>query len=143
MVALRTGLLFLCFLVVACADRKNATPSSAATAGALPARPAWRFWEFALPARPTVRIASPLVEVGTIRLVNTIEGFVLIDASRRSMLSPRSGLVVIEGGERVAVLKMTDLQAPPFVIADIVDGSPLAGQRVRLLDPVQVPPPTP
>lgn len=134
MVAMKIGLLFFCLLLGACADRENASRASAGTAGVSPARPAWRFWEFAFPARPLVRVASPLVEVGSIRLVNATEGFVLIDATRRSMLSPRTGLVVIEGGERVAVLKMTDLQAPPFVIADIVSGSPSAGQRVQLLE---------
>jgi hypothetical protein len=68
--------------------------------------------------------------IGTITLVNEDERFVLIDNDARP--GPSLGSVVksrtgdVESGE----LRLTEIRKRPFIIADIVKGTPQKGDRV-------------
>ena len=99
---LRTSLyLILGTALASCAARKHPAPARAA------------FFD------PTI---------GTISLVNEESRFVLIDSTR----SPEPGTLlqgVNPANESTAVLKVSPEKKPPFIIADILKGSPHPGDR--------------
>lgn len=70
------------------------------------------------------------VRVGRIVLVNADAHFVLIDAA--SAQTPRAGAVwrAYSGGALTAELRATGVRRRPWVIADIVQGKPAAGDLV-------------
>ena len=73
------------------------------------------------------------LNVGNICLVNEESGFVLIDAVQ----TPASGtqLQAFSGAEQeTALLKVSPERKPPFIIADIVRGTPHAGDRAVLAE---------
>ena len=80
--------------------------------------------------------------MGTIALVNSDSGFVLIDQGQQA--APTSGalLKTYSGGSESAVLVASDVRKRPFIIADIKSGMPQKGDRVFI--PTIIPaPPTP
>jgi hypothetical protein len=70
------------------------------------------------------------LQVGRIALVNTTDGFVLIDAA--SFPSARTGETwrAYSGDTVSAELRATDVRRRPWVIADIVTGEPKTGDMV-------------
>ena len=74
-------------------------------------------------------VVAPLF-VGTVTLVSEDPSFVLIDNG--SLPSPTAGTVLtINGpGTPPVEMKVTRIQKPPFVVADIVKGTPKKGDRV-------------
>ena len=74
--------------------------------------------------------AKPVQMIGTIALVNAEANFVLVDSG--SLPSPLLGspLESRAADGTVAHLKITEVRKRPFVIADIVDGTPARGDRV-------------
>jgi hypothetical protein len=68
--------------------------------------------------------------VGTVALVNSDSGFVLIDQGQQA--APTSGalLKTYSGGTESAVLVASDVRKRPFIIADIKSGAPQKGDRV-------------
>ena len=68
--------------------------------------------------------------MGTVVLVSDEPSFVLIDNG--SLPPPAVGTVLAinyQGNARVE-LKVTSIRKPPFVVADIVKGTPKKGDRV-------------
>jgi hypothetical protein len=95
-------ILILCFALSACASFRKAKPKP-------------------VPVGPRL--------IGSISLVNTEAGFVLIDAFE--MPQPGSTLKAqSKEGQPTAVLKTCPQQRPPFATADISSGLPQAGDRV-------------
>ena len=71
------------------------------------------------------------VTVGVITLVNEELGFVLIDSSLS--VEPGTALHALsETSEETALLKVSAEKKPPFMIADVVKGTPHPGDRVKL-----------
>ena len=68
--------------------------------------------------------------IGTIRLVNSQDKFVLIDGSNLNAAAPGDTLVALSSTRQSGMLRMTALRTPPFVIADILDGNPAVGDMV-------------
>jgi len=68
--------------------------------------------------------------VGTIVLVNEEELFVLIDDGMR--VGPPMGTVlkINPAGGPPSELRVTQVQRPPFIIADIIRGTPRKGDKV-------------
>jgi hypothetical protein len=68
--------------------------------------------------------------VGTVTLVSEDPSFVLIDNG--SLPPPAAGtvLTISTAGSPPVEMKVTHIQKPPFVVADIVKGVPKKGDRV-------------
>lgn len=82
------------------------------------------------PRKKTPPRAVMLQLVGTVTLVSEDPSYVLIDNG--SLPPPSAGTVLtIENPGGVPVeMKVTRIQKPPFVVADIVKGTPKKGDRV-------------
>lgn len=83
--------------------------------------------------------SAPVLLVGTIALVNSDSGFVLIDQGQQA--APTSGalLKTYSGPAESAVLVASDVRKRPFIIADIKSGSPQKGDRVYIPTVIQAP----
>ena len=82
------------------------------------------------PAANQEKVPKPAQLIGTIVLVNTEGGFVLIDNGSRP--SPTMGTTA-EGRSpdgSSAQLRVTEVRKRPFVIGDIVSGAPRVGDAV-------------
>ena len=79
------------------------------------------------------RTAPAQVHIGQVALVNGEKRFVLIDLGS-NLYVPAPGLVLIStnAAGAIAHLKTTPEQKRPFVAADIIDGTPAAGDQVNL-----------
>jgi hypothetical protein len=75
-------------------------------------------------------VAQPPPWVGTVRVVNANEKFVLIDGLTLTAAQPGDTLIALSGLSESSTLRMTGLTQPPFVIADIVTGRPSVGDKV-------------
>jgi len=83
------------------------------------------------PAAAMVKVARPTQLIGTIVLVNTEGAFVLVDGGSRP--NPTVGTPAESrsmDGTASAQLKVTEIRKRPFVIADIVSGTPVKGDEV-------------
>ncbi|MFZ4682175.1 MAG: hypothetical protein ACOYMS_06715 [Terrimicrobiaceae bacterium] len=74
--------------------------------------------------------AQPPQLVGVIKMVNTEDRFVLIDAVSSQGTEAGALLVCIMNQQETANLRMSSLKNPPFLIADIASGTPSPGDRV-------------
>ena len=104
----------------------------------------WLSWlKFSKKATPHPS-ATPIHWTGFIRLVNEAERFVLIQSQSSSSVTPGEKYLCIRDTTETGVLRMTALKNSPFLIADILSGTPLAGDRVYLPIPtVATPAPQP
>lgn len=68
--------------------------------------------------------------IGVIKMVDEDDRFVLIDAT--TFQGARAGdlLICIRDQKETANLRMSNLQNPPFLIADVASGKPAPGDRV-------------
>lgn len=81
---------------------------------------------------------------GVIRMVNSAESFVLVESSAIPLVIPGETYLAVNNGLETATLKMTSLKNPPFLIADIVSGTPSPGDKIYLPKaPTASPSPTP
>lgn len=71
--------------------------------------------------------------VGTIRMVNSPENFALIETT----MPVPAGTTIhgMRNREKTSTLRTTSLKNHPFLIADIVDGTPLTEDRICLPPP--------
>ena len=78
-------------------------------------------------------IVIPPRWVGTIRMVNSPENFALIETS----MPVPAGTTIhgMRNREKTSTLRTTSLKNHPFLIADIVDGTPLTEDRICLPPP--------
>jgi len=74
--------------------------------------------------------AEPAQLIGTVKMVNLDDKFVLIDAIVYTPGAPGDPLVCIASQRESASLHISPLRKPPFLIADIVSGTPSVGDRV-------------
>jgi len=74
--------------------------------------------------------AQPAQLIGTVKMVNLDDKFVLIDALVYTPGLPGDSLVCISNQRETASLHISPLRKPPFLIADIVSGTPSTGDRV-------------
>lgn len=139
--------LLLVLLLPGCQTKKaqpgNASGAAAAIPGATPAPPAaqplrapldylWPLnWpEMLFPKKAGPPQAQPPQLVGVIKMVNTEDRFVLIDAVSSQGTEAGALLVCIMNQQETANLRMSSLKNPPFLIADIASGTPAPGDRV-------------
>ncbi|MDD5200900.1 MAG: hypothetical protein PHC88_13980 [Terrimicrobiaceae bacterium] len=112
----------------------SAAPMPAPTPILIPNRPTegfvGRMWHKVFPKKQLPPLAAPPQWIGTIKLVNEREGYVLIDAPSSFALSPGETLNSVGNDAESGVLRATTDRNPPFFIADIVNGKPHAGDRV-------------
>jgi hypothetical protein len=73
--------------------------------------------------------ASPRL-VGTVTVVNSDDGFVLVDFGMQPTVAPGTKLTTRTDGTESGELLVGDVHKRPFVIADIVKGSPQKGDQV-------------
>jgi hypothetical protein len=81
---------------------------------------------------PAVAAASPGPRrVGTIALVNSDLNFVLIDVG--SLYTPQSGVALksFSGASETGILAVDPEKRRPFIVADIIKGTPKVGDEVR------------
>jgi len=115
------------------AKAKPAPPRAAAPA---PARtqPAesipGRMWHMIFPRKKAPPAAAPPQWIGTIKLVNEREGYVLIDASNGVAISTDQTLNSVGNETESGVVRVSADRNPPFFIADIVSGKPRPGDRI-------------
>ena len=82
------------------------------------------------PPKKQIPKATPAHLIGTVKLVNKEDNFVLIDTISYSNAAPGTSLLCITNERQTATLKLSSLRNPPFLIADIADGNPTPGDRV-------------
>ena len=82
------------------------------------------------PKKKQPPVAQPPRLIGTIKMVNKEDHFVLIDAIASGSTQPGDALVCIVNQQESANLQASSLRNPPFLIADIVSGNPSPGDRV-------------
>jgi hypothetical protein len=68
--------------------------------------------------------------IGVIKMVDEDDRFVLIDATTFQGAAAGDLLICIRDQKETANLRMSSLQNPPFLIADIASGKPAPGDRV-------------
>jgi hypothetical protein len=91
---------------------------------------------------PPPPAAAPVDWAGEIRMVNVAESFVLVESNSATSAVAGEKYTAIREGRETAVVRMTPLRNPPFLIADIVSGNPSPGDKIHLPRPtVPVPPP--
>jgi hypothetical protein len=104
----RTALVALCSVIVisGCATGRHHPPPTAAT-----------------PPGPQ--------RVGTIALVSADLSYVLVDVG--SLYSPQAGTALksFSGGAETGILAVDPEKQRPFIVADIIRGSPKVGDEVR------------
>ncbi|CAN5795997.1 hypothetical protein BH09VER1_BH09VER1_19530 [soil metagenome] len=121
-----------------------ASPASPQTMAATPApnQPKKTLWYYLSPftwassvgkllphkAKPPAAQAPQLI--GTIKMVNKEDKFVLIDGASFQGTAPGDALVCITNQKETANLRMSTLKNPPFLIADITNGNPSPGDKV-------------
>ena len=142
--SLRLGAVLLALAVFGCATKSAQPPESeqVATVQPQPSQPkakrpflAGAFsWLGSVPKLSPRRPKPPQAQVprliGVIKMVDEDDRFVLIDAT--TFQGARAGdlLVCIRDQKETANLRMSTLQNPPFLIADIASGKPSPGDRV-------------
>ena len=82
------------------------------------------------PAKPAAAAAPVHNMVGTIVSVNETGNYVLIDTGGVVTATKGTALKCFEGEQQTAILTVSPEQRPPFMIADIVQGTPKNGDRV-------------
>jgi len=137
-------------LAAGCAqkDKPPVTPPTQMATQATPRKPPFYLqWMGKLasvfPKKKNPPAANPPQWAGTIRMVNAAEKFVLIESNTLSAIVPGETYTVIGGGAETASLRMTALREPPFLIADIVSGSPTEGDKIYIPRVDAAPIPTP
>jgi len=146
------GVLLAALLAAGCVqkDKPPVTPPTQTAATVAPRKPPFYLqWMGKLasvfPKKKNPPAANPPRWAGTIRMVNAAEKFVLIESNTLSAIVPGETYTVIGGGAETASLRMTDLRESPFLIADIVSGSPTEGDKIYIprVDAAPMPPPAP
>ena len=130
-----------------CATRKETNPS----ASKVPAQPKPSLFQICLgritnliPKKHRPPAAMPPQWTGVIRMVNSAENFVLVESGAMSSVIPGETYLAVAKGVETASLKMTSLKNPPFLIADIISGTPSPGDKIYLPQPPAASPtPTP
>ncbi|HEY8900749.1 MAG TPA: hypothetical protein VIM61_10090 [Chthoniobacterales bacterium] len=111
-----------------------AAATSVSTPAPIPGQPREgffaRMWHRVFPRKQKPPIAAPPQWVGTIKLVNERDGYVLIDAINAPTLAPGETLNAVGNDHESGVLRTTADKNPPFFIADLVSGKPRVGDRV-------------
>lgn len=74
--------------------------------------------------------ALPPQLIGTVKMVNKEDRFVLIDAISPGATQPGDAMVCIMNQKESAHLRASPLRNPPFLIADIASGNPSPGDKV-------------
>lgn len=87
-------------------------------------------WHKIFPPKKSPPVAAPPQWIGTIKLVNEREGYVLIDASNGLGISTGQTLNSVGSESESGVLRASADRDPPFFIADIVSGKPRPGDRI-------------
>lgn len=83
-----------------------------------------------LPKKAKPPVAEPPRLIGTIKMVNKDDKFVLIDAVSYGGAQAGDALVCIVDQRESANLRASALRNPPFLIADITNGNPSPGDKV-------------
>jgi hypothetical protein len=74
--------------------------------------------------------AEAVQMIGTIKMVNKEEKFVLIDTLVYQSAGSDDVLICISNQQQTATLRSSSLRNPPFLVADITDGLPSPGDQV-------------
>ena len=83
-----------------------------------------------MPKKKQPPVAQPPRLVGTIKMVNKEDRFVLIDSIGFSAIEPGDHMICIVNHQESANLRASALNDPPFLIADIASGNPSPGDKV-------------
>lgn len=81
--------------------------------------------------------------IGEIRMVNAAGNFVLLESTSPVAPVPGEKYLAVNSDAETAVLRMTALRNHPFLIADIISGTPSTGDRIYMPKPTASPQPTP
>ena len=142
------AVLFTSLAIAGCAtfkkDVASTEPKPEAVSVEKKAPAPWLSWLKFSKKTPPPPSATPIHWTGVIRLVNEADRFVLIQSPSSSAVTPGEKHLCIRDKTETGVLRMTELKNSPFLIADILSGDPLAGDRVYLPSPtVATPAPQP
>lgn|GEM_PF-6857833 len=90
------------------------------------------WWPKSKPAPPA---ATPLNPIASIYVVNGPGKFVVLDSPSSNQLQTGKVLNTMKNGVIESTLRVTDDRTPPFIVAEIVSGSPSRGDSVFILEP--------
>ncbi len=76
--------------------------------------------------------AAAVPWAGQIRMVNVAENFVLVESDSAAIAETGEKYSAMRDGVETAVLRMTPMRNPPFLIADIASGNPSPGDKIYL-----------
>ena len=144
-------LMVVTIALTSCASKKEASRNPAPSPATAPLKPSLlqNYLEkisTLFPKKHSPPTATPPQWIGVIRMVNSAENFVLVESSAISLAIPGETYLAVGKGVETASLKMTSLKNPPFLIADILSGSPSPGDKIYLPKSASQPPapkPTP
>jgi len=146
--------LLIALLLTSCATKKENTPPAPENLEAVfvdgtaspksnPLASLGSFISNLLPKKsPKPPAATPVQWAGEIRMVNVAENFVLVESNSAASTIPGEKYTALRDSRETAILRMTALRNPPFLIADIVSGNPSPGDKIHLPGPI-APAPTP
>lgn len=142
---LLSGLLTGCLVLAGCATKGKTpagTPAPSPTPAAAQAEPKKK-GGFSLSSlspstwiakmtkkQPKPPQAQPPQLIGTVKMVNKEDHFVLIDAISYGATQAGDAMVCIVNQQESAHLRASALRNPPFLIADIASGNPSPGDKV-------------
>ncbi len=81
-------------------------------------------------AEAVAKARRPLQRVGVVRLVNETDGFVLIDSGPYAPPGVGARLLSYSGPDASGQLRASQVRRRPFIVADIVEGTPRTGDEV-------------
>lgn len=97
-------------------------------------RPLWRrvlfFWQKD-PEIPAPRTAP----IGSVYLINEARRFVVIESPNAQLVPAAMELAVMRNGDVAATVRVSRERRPPFLVADILTGEPMRGDRVYPIRP--------
>jgi hypothetical protein len=93
--------------------------------------------------KPKKEATAKEMRVGRVELVNEDGHFVLVETSLTQPPAEGTTLRAYTGGIVSAELKVTGVRRKPFLVADLVSGTPTKGDVVVQDTPKPTPPPTP
>lgn len=89
-----------------------------------------RLWHRFFPPKETPPAAAPPQWIGTIRLVNAADGYVLVDTTSGVAVAAGQELRSVGNDTESGVVRVSPDRNPPFFLADIVSGRPRVGDRI-------------
>lgn len=88
------------------------------------------WWEKIWPKKETPPAAMPPQLIGEVVMYHREENYVMIDGLAIAAALPGQELICLNSGRKTAVVRAARERKPPFLIAEIIRGKPVIGDKV-------------